>query len=71
MFKHWIEIDTGKLYTKEERDSILINKYGFDEITYASEIWEFFTDIEKTGLTWKEVIIEWPDAVKEYLNQYN
>lgn len=73
--RDWLELDTGRLYTRAERDALLVDKYGFEEGwggTPASEIWEHFDRLRGTSLEEIPGYLqnEYPDAVREYLAQF-
>ena len=43
----WVELDSGRVYTRKEMCRILENCYGFDELVPLSEIWEYFCRLEE------------------------
>lgn len=42
---YWMNIETGELFTRKERDKILIDEYDFDDYTNALEVYEYFTPV--------------------------
>lgn len=38
----WVEIESGRVYTRKDRDRILMECYGFDDFTPCSEVYEYF-----------------------------
>lgn len=41
----WMDIDTGAIYTRQERDVILVEEYDFDDWTNALEVYEYFEPV--------------------------
>jgi len=42
----WVEIETGRICSRKERNEILVDKYSFDDWTPISEIYEYFAKVE-------------------------
>ena len=70
--RRWVELETGALVSRQVRDAILEEKYGFDDTTPASEIFEYFARLEGADLLEIDACLrnEYPAAVREYLAQF-
>ena len=45
----WVEIDSGRVYTRKERDRILMECFEFDEFTPSSEVYEYFCKVSEVN----------------------
>ena len=70
--RQWIELETGYLATRQERDALLVDTYGFDDTTPVSEIFEYFARLEGADLLDIDACLrnEYPAAVRQYLAQF-